>query len=74
MRNYFTNWNYKKHAKFCTAVYLGLYAFDMTVSYFICKKLIDKMDEEKGNPNEDEIPTDWTEQIKAKEIIEDCLL
>ena len=48
MRNYFTNWNYRKHAKFCTAVYLGLYAFDMTVSYFICKKIIDKMDEERA--------------------------
>lgn len=45
--SYFTDWNYKKHAKFCTAVYLGMYAFDMTVSYFICKKLIDHMDAKK---------------------------
>ena len=45
MRKYFTHWNYKKHAKFCTAVYLTLYAFDMTVSYFICKAVLDKMDE-----------------------------
>lgn len=45
---YFSNWNYKKHAKFCTAVYLGLYAFDMTVSYFICKKIIDRADAEKS--------------------------
>ena len=44
-RNYFSHWNYRKHAKFCTAVYLSLYAFDMTVSYFICKKLLDKVDE-----------------------------
>ena len=44
-RNFFSHWNYKKHAKFCTAVYLSLYAFDMTVSYFICKKLLDKVDE-----------------------------
>lgn len=38
-KDYFKDWNYKKHAKFCTAVYLGLYAFDMTVSYFIIKKV-----------------------------------
>lgn len=44
-RNFFSNWTYKKHAKFCTAVYLSLYAFDMTVSYFICRKLLDKIDE-----------------------------
>ena len=42
MRGYFTHWNYKKHAKFCTLVYAGLYAFDMTVSYFIIKKLFKK--------------------------------
>lgn len=48
-RNFFRNWNYKKHAKFCTAVYLSLYAFDMTVSYFICKKLLDKVDEMEEN-------------------------
>lgn len=45
MRDYFSHWNYRKHAKFCTAVYLGLYAFDMTVSYFICKGVLDKLDE-----------------------------
>ena len=39
-KDYFKDWNYKKHAKFCTAVYLGLYAFDMTVSYFIIKKVL----------------------------------
>ena len=39
---YFKNWNYKKHAKFCTAFYLSLYAFDMTVSYFIVRKLLEK--------------------------------
>lgn len=41
---FFKNWNYKKHAMFCTAVYLGLYAFDMTISYFIVKKLLNKQD------------------------------
>ena len=39
-KDYFKDWNYKKHAKFCTAVYLGLYAFDMTVSDFIIKKVL----------------------------------
>ena len=40
--DYFTEWNYKKHARFCTALYLGLYAFDMTLSYFIIKKVMQK--------------------------------
>lgn len=43
---FFSNWNYKKHAKFCTVVYLGLYAFDMTVSYFIIRKMFDKLQNE----------------------------
>lgn len=42
--DFFKNWNYKKHAKFCTAVYLVLYTFDMTASYFIVKKLLKKYD------------------------------
>lgn len=46
-REFFSNWNYRKHAKFCTAVYLGLYAFDMTVSYFICKKILDHLDKKE---------------------------
>lgn len=49
MRDFFTNWNYKKHAKFCTAVYLGLYAIDMTVSYFIVKRILDRIDELEEN-------------------------
>lgn len=47
IQSYFSHWNYKKHAKLCAAVYLSLFAFDMTVSYFICKKVIDKMDEQR---------------------------
>ena len=47
IQSYFSHWNYKKHAKLCTAVYLSLFAFDMTVSYFICKKVIDKWDEQR---------------------------
>lgn len=42
--DFFRDWNYRKHAKFCSAVYLGLYAFDMTISYFIIKKMLKKFD------------------------------
>ena len=42
LRNFFSDWNYRKHARFCTALYLGLYTFDMTVSYVIIKKLLEK--------------------------------
>lgn len=41
--DYFTDWDYKKHAKFCTTLYLGLYAFDMIFSYFIIKKVAKKV-------------------------------
>ena len=40
--DYFNDWDYKKHARFCTALYLALYAFDMTFSYFIIKKIVKK--------------------------------
>jgi hypothetical protein len=40
--DYFADWNYKKHAKFCSALYLALFAFDMTFSYFIIKKVTEK--------------------------------
>ena len=53
MREYFRNWNYKKHAKFCTALYLGLYAFDMTVSYFIVKKMLNKVEEIEDTEEEE---------------------
>ena len=42
--DYYKDWDYKKHARFCTALYLGLYAFDMTVSYFIIKKVAKKVE------------------------------
>ncbi len=45
MKNFFTDWNYKKHAKFVTGVYLALYAIDMTVGYIVCKKCLDKIQE-----------------------------
>ena len=47
-RDYFKNWNYKKHAKFCAAVYLALFAFDMTVSYPIVKTILDRTDEKEA--------------------------
>ncbi len=45
MKNIFKDWNYKKHAKLVTGVYLALYAIDMTIGYFVCKKCIDKIQE-----------------------------
>ncbi len=40
--NYFNDWNYKKHAKFCCAVYLALFAIDMTLGYVVAKKVLPK--------------------------------
>ena len=45
MKNFFTDWNCKKHAKFVTGVYLALYAIDMTIGYIVCKKCLDKIQE-----------------------------
>ena len=47
VRGFFSHWNLKKHAKFCAAVYLPMFVFDMTVGYVICKKILDKMDEKR---------------------------
>ena len=47
VRDFFSHWNYKKHTKFCAAVYLPMLVFDMTVGYVICKKILDKMDEKR---------------------------
>lgn len=40
MDEFFSNWNYKKHAKLCVAVYATLFALDMTIGYLVAKKLI----------------------------------
>ena len=40
--NYFNDWNYKKHAKFCCTVYLALFAIDMTLGYVVAKKVLPK--------------------------------
>ena len=44
MKKYFRNWNYKKHAKLVTAVYLSLYVIDMTVGYVLAKNCLDAAD------------------------------
>jgi len=38
----FNDWNYKKHAKLVTSLYLVLYAIDMTVTYVLIKKINNK--------------------------------
>lgn len=38
MKNFFRDWNYKKHAKFVSIIYGVLYAIDMTFAYFLIKK------------------------------------
>ena len=43
-KEFFRDWDYKKHFKLCTAIYLSLYTFDLTVSYLIVKKLLKKYD------------------------------
>ena len=40
--NYFKDWNYKKHSKLCCAVYLALFAIDMTLGYGVAKKVLPK--------------------------------
>ena len=44
-KEYFKDWNYKKHAKLCAGVYLALFAFDMTISYPIVKKLLSRIED-----------------------------
>ncbi|WP_164914361.1 hypothetical protein [Aminipila luticellarii] len=39
MKKIFSDWNYKKHAKWVTAIYAVLYAIDMTLTYFIIKRI-----------------------------------
>ena len=41
---YFKDWNYKKHAKLCIAVYAVLLAIDMTVGYLLAKKILPKIE------------------------------
>jgi len=41
---YFKDWDYRKHAKLCIAVYLALFALDMTAGYLIAKKILPKLE------------------------------
>ena len=38
MKKLFSNWDFKKHAKVISAIYLTCYAIDMTVGYILVKK------------------------------------
>ena len=40
---YYRNWDYRKHAKLCVAVYLALFVLDMTLGYAVAKRLLPKM-------------------------------
>lgn len=42
MQDYFKDWNYRKHAKFCAGVYAVLFAIDMTLGYVLVKRVLDK--------------------------------
>lgn len=42
MRDYFKNWNFKKHATTVTTFYAILYLLDMTLGYVIAKKVLNK--------------------------------
>ena len=41
---YFKDWNYKKHAIICIAVYSVLLAIDMTAGYLLAKKILPKIE------------------------------
>ncbi len=47
-KSFVFHWTYGKHAKVCVAAHLAMFAFDMTVSYIILKKLLDRADEALG--------------------------
>lgn len=38
----FKSWDYKKHAKLITGMYLICYAIDMTLGYLLIKKTFDE--------------------------------
>lgn len=46
MKKIFKDWDFKKHAKVISAIYLTCYAIDMTLGYLLIKKTFD----EDGNP------------------------
>lgn len=38
----FKDWNFKKHAKVVSAIYLSCYLIDMTLGYILIKKTFDE--------------------------------
>jgi len=40
----FKDWNYKKHVKFVSGVYLALWTIDMTLGYLVVKKYSEKLE------------------------------
>ena len=44
----FKNWNYKKHAKFVSGIYLALWTVDMTLGYLVIKKCVDKAEKNEA--------------------------
>ncbi len=48
MKNFFKDWNFKKHAKFVTGVYLACYAIDMTLGYVLVKKCLNPAEKAGG--------------------------
>lgn len=40
MKKLFGDWNYKKHAKLVTGIYLTCYVIDMTLGYVLIKRCI----------------------------------
>ncbi len=45
-KKFLKDWNYCKHAKLVGAVYLTLFAIDMTVGYVVAKKVLGSLEEE----------------------------
>lgn len=42
MNKFFKDWDFKKHAKIISAIYMACYAIDMTLGYLLIKKTFDK--------------------------------
>ncbi|MDO4443796.1 MAG: hypothetical protein Q4B69_08000 [Slackia sp.] len=40
MKEFFNDWNYRKHAKLCAGVYGALFLLDMTIGYIVAKKIL----------------------------------
>lgn len=47
MKRILKNWNYRKHAKIVTGIYLACYAIDMTLGYILVKKCLKEKEQEE---------------------------